>query len=155
MNKCDPSPSVLFPLLLFLVLIVLPLQGGCASREDNRVTPTPVSPVQSSPSDASHGTMRRIPASVETVEVNVMESQPLQLSLTVTGNFQDGCQAPLKMEQHQDGDRIKITLYRELPADVLCPAVLVPFQETVLLEGRLASETYTLDVNGVIVEETM
>ena len=135
---------------LFLVLIALPLQSGCAGVENTTPSESAVSPAQPSPQEAD---MRQVPAIVETVEVNVLESFPLQLTLTVTGNFQDGCEAPLKVKQEQDGDRLDITLYRELPADAICTAVIVPFEETVPLEGGFESGTYTLDVNGVAIEQ--
>ncbi|WP_204105668.1 MULTISPECIES: hypothetical protein [Spirulina sp. CCY15215] len=154
MKKCDRPHTLLFRLLVVLILMALPLQGGCTSQMDNTRTGNPAS-VQSSPQDTENSTLRQIPAIVETVEVDVLESEPLQLSLKVTGNFQDGCKTPLKKEQKQDGMQINVTLYRELPTDTICPTVITPFQETIPLEGGFSRGTYTLDVNGVIVEQTI
>jgi hypothetical protein len=142
--------SFVVHLCLFLVLIALPFQGGCAQVENTNPSESAVSP---SPQGSKAAETRQIPAIVETVEVNVLESLPLQLTLTVTGNFQDGCEAPLKVKQQQDGDRLDITLYRELPADAVCPAVMTPFEETVPLEGGFESGTYMLDVNGIAIEQ--
>ncbi|MEA5467757.1 hypothetical protein [Spirulina sp. 06S082] len=154
MKKCDRPHSLLFHLLMVLTLMVLPLQGGCTSQVDSTATENPAS-VQSSSQDTSNSALRQIPAIVKTVEVDVLESEPLQLSLKVTGNFQDGCKTALKKEQKQDGTQINVALYRELPTDTICPTVITPFQETILLEGDFPSGTYTIDVNGIIVEQTI
>lgn len=150
MNKRDRSLPVFYPIFWVLVLIALPLQSSCTDREENTETPAPIG--QSSPQDGDLAKTRRIPAMVETVEATLIESEPPQLSLAVTGSFQDGCEAPLKIEQKQDGDLLKIVLYRELSADLVCPSVLVPFQEVIPLEGELPTGTHTLNVNGITIE---
>ncbi|MEM9540840.1 MAG: hypothetical protein AAGA60_15205 [Cyanobacteria bacterium P01_E01_bin.42] len=149
MNRRDRSLRVFYPLCLFLVLIALPL-SSCADRGENPATPTPTD--RASSQNGDNAKTRRIPAIVETVEANVIESESPQLSLAVTGNFQDGCEAPLKVERKQEDDRINITLYRELAADLVCPAVLVPFEEVIPLEGEFARGTHTLEVNGIEIE---
>lgn len=153
LKKRDRPNSLLFTLLV-LILMVLPLQGGCTSQVDNTATGNSPS-VQSSSQDTGDSTLRQIPAMVKTVAVEVLESEPLQLSLKVTGDFQDGCKTPLQKEQKQDGTQINVTLYRELPTDTICPTVITPFQETIPLEGSFPSGTYTINVNGVTVEQTL
>ncbi|MBP0020586.1 MAG: hypothetical protein J7647_23905 [Cyanobacteria bacterium SBLK] len=150
MNQRDRSLPVFYLIFSVLVLMVLTLQSGCANRKDNAIIPAPAP--RSSPQDRDIAKTRRIPAIVKTVEANVIESEPPQLSLAVTGNFQDGCESSLEVERKQDGNRLKIVLYRELSVDLVCPAVLVPFQEIITLEGKWTTRTHVLDVNGIILE---
>lgn len=81
------------------------------------------------------------------VQVMVLESYPMQLVLTVTGQFRDGCTLPVQVEQQRDGNTVTVALYRLKAADMLCPDVMQPFEQTVRLEGGFESGTYTIRVN--------
>lgn len=112
--------------------------------------PTEV-PVDAGAQNAGEPTMRVL-AVVEHIETLVMESQPVQVQLRVSGYHQDGCEAPVEVVQRRDGNRVTVELYRVLPAAVMCPMVLQPLEETILLKGGFEPGSYTIDVNGVIVQ---
>ena len=112
--------------------------------------PDPI--VIEAPGDAA---MQAVDAVVESVEVLRLESLPVQLQLIVTGYHPDGCEVPMVVEQQRDGNHVSVRLYRELPGDVMCPMVIVPFEETIKLEGGFETGTYTIDVNGFVTEVTI
>ena len=97
----------------------------------------------------------RVLAVVESVDALLMESFPVQIQLQVSGYHPDGCDAPVEVAQRRDGNQVFVELYRVLPAAVMCPMVLRPLEETVFLEGGFEPGTYTIDVNGVVVEITI
>lgn len=89
---------------------------------------------------------------IETVDVVVMESFPMQVALNVTGYIPDGCAAPTEIMQARDGNRVMVRVFRTLPPDVICAAMAAMYQETIPLEGGFTPGTYQFDVNGIIVE---
>ena len=92
----------------------------------------------------------RIEHAIESVEVVVMESFPEQINLNVSGYIPDGCQAETQIDIDRDGDVFTISIYRELPLAVLCPAIIVDY-ETVVSLGAIGVGDYTFIVNGVTV----
>lgn len=113
-------------------------------------TMTPIA-VDGSAQDADGPTMRVL-AVVESVDTFLLESFPVQVQLHVSGYHQDGCEAPVEVVQRRDGNHVTVELYRVLPAAVMCPMVLQPLDETIMLEGGFEPGSYTIDVNGVTVQ---
>ena len=93
----------------------------------------------------------QILAVVEAVDIAILESFPPQLTITVTGYHPDGCNFPVQTETTNDGDTITVRIFREVPADVMCPMNIVPFEETYNL-GAVDPNTYTLHVNDYTTE---
>ena len=89
---------------------------------------------------------------IETVEVVVMESFPMQVALNVTGYIPDGCTAPTEILQSRDGNMVMVRVFRTLPPEVMCAAIAAMYSDTIPLEGGFEPGHYTFDVNGVIVE---
>ncbi len=103
---------------------------------------------------------------VESLEVVLLESFPLQAQAVVSGNLPDGCTTLHEITVERDGEAFILTLTTQRPTgDVFCTQALVPFEETVDLEIRgLDAGTYTviaqeeqttfrLDVDNVIPDE--
>lgn len=117
-------------------------------------------PAQAAPTTVPAGGQAAEPqmrtfAVVESVDALLMESFPVQISLQVRGYHPDGCEAPVQVEQRREGNRVFVEVYRTLPAAVMCPMVLQPLDETIMLEGGFEPGTYTIDVNGVVIEVTI
>lgn len=89
---------------------------------------------------------------IENIEVIVMESYPMQVSLNVSGYIPDGCSAPTEILQSRDGNMVVIRVFRNLPPDAICTAIAAMYSETIRVEGGFESGHYTFDVNGLIVE---
>jgi hypothetical protein len=89
-------------------------------------------------------------APVGSIQVNIMESAPVQVSVTVRGSLPDGCTEISQIAQTRQANFISLDVFTERPADMVCTQAVVPFEETVPLEVRgLPAGTYTVDVNGV------
>lgn len=82
------------------------------------------------------------------VDVRVLESYPMRLSLDVDGEHPDGCDFPVIVGQSRRGNTIEIEVYREVPADVVCPMILKPYRDTIQVEGSFESGEYTIKVNS-------
>jgi len=89
-------------------------------------------------------------AQVDSIDILMLESFPVQISVVARGNLPDGCTAIDQIAQQRQGDTFKVTITTRRPADKICTEALVPFQEAISLEVvGLPAGTYTVDVNGV------
>ena len=88
---------------------------------------------------------------VDSVVVNIAESLPVQVSVTVTGNKSIPCVELQTPAIFQDGAVFKIALAETVlgPAES-CISVLDPFETTINLDvADLESGNYAVNVNGV------
>lgn len=97
---------------------------------------------------------------LNSMDVYLMESFPVQVSVTLLGDLPDGCTTIQSVESSLEGQVFTITFKTHRPADQMCTEALVPFEETVSLDvyglpageytvvaGDL-TETFTLDVDN-------
>ena len=118
-------------------IILATLLVGCGTSE----------PLETPGGDAISGE-----ALVEEVNLQIMESFPVQVAAVVTGNLRDGCTEIDQIQQSFDEETktfiVEITTLRD--ADAVCTQALVPFEERMDLVVRgLPVGTYAVDVNGV------
>jgi hypothetical protein len=90
-------------------------------------------------------------ALVQSIEVQILESEPLQVNTIVRGQLPDaGCTTIASVDQVRDGNTFKITLITTTDPLALCAQALTPFEEVVPLDIRdLPSGDYVVNVNGV------
>lgn len=91
----------------------------------------------------------KVLTNINSVNVNVMESSPAQISLDIAGEHPDGCQLPVVVDQSRSGNTITLEIYREVPSDMMCPMMLNPYEATITLDGTFNSGSYTISVNDV------
>lgn len=93
----------------------------------------------------------RSDAYVEGLSIDIMESYPVQVSVTITGNLPDGCTKIHDIRVHREESTFFIDVRTETPAgDVACTMALVPFEERVGLEVEgLAAGKYTVRVGDL------
>jgi inhibitor of cysteine peptidase len=102
-------------------------------------------------------------ATVESLEVILMESFPVQVNVGVSGYLPDGCTELYQVTSERDGQQFVLTIETRRPSgDIACSQALVPFTETVSLEvlgldagtytiiAQDQETTFTLDVDNVI-----
>jgi inhibitor of cysteine peptidase len=95
-------------------------------------------------------------APVESVEVMILESFPVQVRLLVAGNLPDGCTELDDWTVTRDDDTFSVTLPTTRTEDAMCTQALVPYEVTIPLDvAGLAAGTYTVDVNGVTAQFTL
>jgi len=111
-----------------LALVLLPLlacESPTAAREADRLT-------------------------VESVEVRILESFPVQVSASVSGYLRDGCETLGATTQSRSGNTITVTIATDRDtSDRACIQVISRVQQDVRLEGAFPSGTYVLRVNGL------
>jgi hypothetical protein len=93
------------------------------------------------------GNLMQVDTVVESVDVLVLESFPMQLNLVVKGYQPDGCNFPVQVDQSRDGNTVTVHIYREVPQDAMCPMMIVGYEETIALEGGFENGSFTIHVN--------
>lgn len=109
-----------------------------------RAEPTPEPTVAPTPTTVVGSAM------VDSVELLMMESFPVQINAIVKGNLSDGCTSIDQIGQSRSGNTITVTITATRLADAVCTMALVPFEEIVSLDVLgLSAGSYSVDVNGV------
>jgi len=89
-------------------------------------------------------------AQVDSIDLLMLESFPVQITALVRGNLPDGCTTIDQIAQERQGNTFKVTITTKRDAGKMCTEALVPFEEAISLEvNGLPAGTYTVDVNGV------
>ncbi len=87
-------------------------------------------------------------APVEEIEIVILESFPVQVRVTASGNLPDPCTEISEVLQEKEGNTFFITI-KTYRSPGFCIQVIAPFEEIIPLEVYgLAAGTYTVDVNG-------
>ena len=108
---------------------------------------TPVAPAPTGTSTAPVATV----AVVQSVEVQILESEPLQVNAIVRGQLPDaGCTIIASVDQVREGNTFKITLRTTTDPLALCAQTLTPFEQVIPLDVmNLPPGEYVVNVNGV------
>ena len=90
-------------------------------------------------------------AVVQSVEIQIVETQPLQVNAILRGQLPDaGCTSIASVNQARDGNTFKISLITTTDPLALCAQALTPFEKVVSLDVRnLPAAQYTVDVSGI------
>jgi inhibitor of cysteine peptidase len=109
--------------------------------------------VRKNKSDEVEGDYLISQANVESVDVVLKESFPVQVDVIAKGNLPDGCTEIGDNTQQLVGSTFKINLEaRKLKdGDIACTQALVPFEETIALENvvGISAGDYTVEINGI------
>jgi hypothetical protein len=95
------------------------------------------------------GTRETDRLSVESVEVRILESFPVQVSAQVKGYLRDGCESLAGTTQARSGNTITVTIATAREASRSCIQAIAPVEENVRLDGAFPSGTYVVRVNGI------
>lgn len=94
----------------------------------------------------------RVLHTIESVEALLLESFPVQIQLQVSGWQGDGCDYPVQIEETRTGNTVTVEIFRELPPDIMCTMIAKQYTATISLTGGFEPGTYTIDVNGFVIE---
>jgi len=138
--------------IFWLFILVLAACGGNEVDEPTAVqpalTPTTSVPTSAITSDAGGDTTGT--AFIEAVDVSVLESFPVQVQVTVSGNLSDGCTAIAAATAQQSGESFQIQIETTRDTEAMCTQALVPFDRTIQLDVQgLPAGTYTVTANGL------
>jgi inhibitor of cysteine peptidase len=149
--KTNKFLLILSVLTIALLLVACTAQGLEPAAPQS--TPAPDTPVDSNepPMSLPPVNMENVivgEAYVESVELLILESFPVQVHAVVKGHLADGCTSIGEVEQTRKDNVITITVSTVRPAEAMCTMALIPFETTVPLEveGLTAGE-YTVQVN--------
>ncbi len=89
-------------------------------------------------------------ATVESIEIMVLESFPVQIKVNARGYLPDGCTKIDGITKEKKDTTFFVNIKTVRPADTFCTQSLVPFQEVIPLDVYgLKAGIYTVNVNGV------
>lgn len=90
-------------------------------------------------------------ANVDGVELRRESGTPPQYTAVVSGYLPDACTEIDRTEQKVDRSTIEVAIYTTRPEDLMCAAMIMDFEEEVILDVEgLSAGSYDLDVNGVV-----
>ena len=118
--------------------------NGTAYDENGEISP-PAS--AQSENQTTEGNFMVVDTVIEGVEVTILESFPMQIQLTVSGYQPDGCDFPVEVMQGVDGNDVTLHIFRNVPADAFCTMNIVPYEDTILVDGTFTEGTVTIQVN--------
>ncbi len=131
--------KVAFSLLLGLGLMTVLALSACRPSDLVDGAPLPPAPTDDVPSGGQ--------AFVESLDLMILESFPVQVRAHITGHLSDGCTEieAFNVVQDEDAKTYTITVETSRDPDAICTQALVPFEETVDLDVRgLPAGTYTV-----------
>jgi hypothetical protein len=89
-------------------------------------------------------------ATVDSVEIRILESFPVQVQAVIRGSLPDGCTQIDQIAQTREGNAFSVTIATIRPADAICTQVLALFEKVIPLDvAGLSDGVYTVLVNGV------
>lgn len=72
-------------------------------------------------------------AIIDSVQIRILESFPVQAQAIAKGNLPDSCTTIDAVRQTREGNAFKITLTTKRPANPMCAQVLTPFEQVIAL----------------------
>jgi inhibitor of cysteine peptidase len=146
------------PSLALILLLLFALTGCTITLPDLGTIPGTIPPANSlqpatpdSPlSLPEEGDIIQGDAQVDSIEIIVLESSPVQAEVTVRGNLPDGCTTLEPAAVARENNTFKVTLATRREAAAICTQALVPFEQTVLLDlAGLSAGAYVVEASGV------
>ena len=87
---------------------------------------------------------------VDTMDLLMLESFPVQMRAIVKGNLPDACTTITSASSQRDDNIFRINFVTTRPADAVCAQMLTPFEQTVELDvAGLKAGTYTVVAGDV------
>ncbi len=124
---------------ILLAVLLSACGGGADEPVDSTTATTPTTAPLEIPDDAG-------PVFVETTDILLMESFPVQVALHVTGNLPTPCHQAV-WEVEDDGTTIAVRLASVTDPDVFCAQVLEPFDISIPL-GDFESGARVVTLNS-------
>ena len=95
----------------------------------------------------------RGPFFIDTSNLNIMESYPIQVSLSVQGSLPTPChEFRVEVSQPDDNNQIQVDVYSVLDPEKICAQVVTPFEFTIPM-GSFPSGSYSVLINGNLIGE--
>lgn len=131
---------------------VVLLGAGCGqgSYTNSTTNPASIDPAATSTTNDPPVETEPTQAYVDSVEVVILESFPVQVQVHIKGHFSNGCGQLGDIKTERNGNVFNVKVQGEQPVGAICTQALKPFEEQIGLDVLgLKKGTYTVDVNGV------
>lgn len=141
----DPRKRRITSLLLLSLLATL---AACSLiNPDEEASPTPPATETETADEPETVTGE---ANVESIEVLVLESFPVQVNVIASGALSDGCTSLVDPTPRLEGNTFVVNLASRRVEDEVCTQATVPFDKVISLPvDGLSAGTYTVSVNGL------
>lgn len=144
--------NIKFSQLLLLLLLTLLIVSGCNGDEPTTPPPTP-SPIAVSQENDAAPTVEEVvsgPATIDSIEVLILESFPVQINVRVRGVLTDGCTTIDEVAANRGSSSFDVAITTRRESGQICSEAEVPFEELVPLDVLgLPAGTYTVNVNNI------
>ena len=138
-------PKKVRALLLSLLVVTL---AACSLIEGGEQEATAPPDAAASTPEAEEPETRQ--ADVESIEVLVLESFPVQVNVIASGTLPDACTTLNDPAPRLEGNTFVINLTATRLPEEVCSQAIVPFDKVMQLDVEgLSAGTYTVSVNGV------
>ena len=126
-------------IILFAAIMILAMFSGCIEKNNDVHTGY-------NGSEFIYGN-----STVEKIEIQILESFPVQVNVIVEGYLPDNCTEIDRIMEIRDENTFFINIKTKRPADVFCTQVIRPFEETITLDvDGLKAGVYEVNVNSTI-----
>jgi len=137
-------------LIVLMIITSLVMLSGCTQAPDSANGSATDSDTQDNKSGSKDRDYIYGTAVVESTEILVLESFPVQIHVIATGYLPDGCTEIDKVEEERDGNTFTVTITTKRPKDMMCTQAIVPYEKVVPLDVYgLKAGTYNVNVNSV------
>ncbi|MCG8349918.1 MAG: hypothetical protein MI924_19305 [Chloroflexales bacterium] len=114
----------------YLLIALIALLSACSNAGAN--TPPP------------QGTL-----TIDTIKVDIAESEPVQVFVHVQGYLGDGCTSLGAIEQQRNDNVVEVTIQARHSGAEVCTMIAPVVDERIQLEGDFPPGGYIVRVNGV------
>lgn len=129
-------------LIVLMIITSLITMSGCTQALD--------SDTQDNKSESQGGDYIYGTAVVESTEILVLESFPVQIHVVAKGYLPDGCTGIDRVEAKRDGNTFTVTITTKRPKDMMCTQAIVPYEKVVPIDVYgLKAGTYDVNINTV------
>ena len=88
-------------------------------------------------------------AIVESIDLLIMESFPVQIRAVIKGDLPDGCAEIVDIEATRNNEKFTVKIITSHPIAAMCTEALVPFVKSISLDVLdLPAGTYTVEAYG-------
>lgn len=134
--------------LIMSLLLILGLLSACNMPADTTDEPYDSQPDGSTSTESP--TLQQL-ARIDSVQVQVLESFPVQIKLLINGTLPDGCTTIDEITRVKDGNQFLVMISTVRSEQEDCTTALVPFTETIALDVEgLPEGEYIVNINGYL-----
>jgi inhibitor of cysteine peptidase len=144
----DKSLKYMKILAVFLLICAVAL-SGCVEEGQNNTDTEPANNTSEDQNTSGEGYVYGT-ANVDSVQIMILESFPVQIQVVAEGYLPDGCTEIDKITTEREENTFNVNITTKRPKDAICTQAIVPFNETIPLEAQgLKAGNYTVNVNGI------